>query len=177
MSELLLQFSTSPAFASSIIRRLTHSPFSHVDIILPGEGLLGVSGPDNDIGDPGGVMIRSFNAWPYLTLPKVAKLRGPEDKIRTAIDWTRSQIGKPFDHAALWHFLDDLAEKPKRNWRDENSWICSEISCRAIEISGLLSYSLLAIKERISPGDLLLIVNPLMSEGNINEFLGIGLDK
>ena len=46
-----MQYSTSIAFASMVIRRLTHSEFSHVDFILPGEGLLGVSGPDQKIGD------------------------------------------------------------------------------------------------------------------------------
>jgi hypothetical protein len=42
---LQIQFSTSTAFTSGIIRRLTHSPFSHVDFVLP-DGLLGVSGKD-----------------------------------------------------------------------------------------------------------------------------------
>jgi hypothetical protein len=94
-AELLIQFSTSTAFASAIIRRLTHSPFSHVDAIITDElaqhfkiqpGLLGASGPDcgakagrlfrHKMGwshDPGGVIVRPNPAWAYLQPPKTSK--------------------------------------------------------------------------------------------------------
>ena len=87
----------------------------HVDIVIPGEGLLGVSGPDKSLNDPGGVLIRSFNPWPYLRPPKTVELK--TDKEADIIAVARTQIGKPFDNTALWDFLSD--SPGDRNWKDE----------------------------------------------------------
>src|ERR1022692_743026 len=94
VAEIKIQFSTSKAFSSDVIRRLTHSPFSHTDLVVP-EGLLGVSGKDDSIHDLGGVMVRSMQAWPYLTTPKVARLQCTDEVAAAVIAAGRSQIGKP----------------------------------------------------------------------------------
>ena len=171
--ELLVQFSTSTAFASGIIRRLTHSPFSHVDLLLPGEGLLGVSGPDNALNDPGGVLIRPFEPWPYMHPPKVARLQTTAEVVRHTLEFARSQIGKPFDNGALWHFIDDPAGAgyKHRDWRDPASWFCSEFVVRSTEVGCLFHYQLAVLKDRVSPGDSLLIWNPFMPPDNVQEFL------
>lgn len=173
MTELAFQYSTSTAFASGVIRRLTHSRFSHIDIILPGEGLLGVSGKDNSILDPGGVVIRKFEAWPYKAPPKVAKLITTDEVVRKSIEWARSQLGKPFDNNALYHFLRDRAGLPPvdRDWRDPDRWFCSEFAIRAAEVGGLFSYPLIVVKDTVSPQDTLLAFNPYMTNSNIKEFL------
>lgn len=173
VAELQFQYSTSTAFASKVIRRLTHSRFSHIDIIIPGEGLLGVSGVDKKIKDPGGVQIRSFNAWPYLYPPKVATVACTDVVMNKTIAWGRTQIGKPFDNAALYHFLRDRAGLPTigRNWRDPNAWYCSEFALRAAEMGGLFAYSLIVSKDTVSPQDTLLLFNPYMQMDNILEFL------
>ena len=64
---LTLQYSSSTALTSDLIRRICHSQFSHVDMVLQGEGLLGASGEDvyPNFDDPGGVLIRPFDPWPY----------------------------------------------------------------------------------------------------------------
>jgi hypothetical protein len=173
MAELLFQFSTSLAFASTVIRRLTHSEFSHIDLILPHEGLLGVSGPDNTPPvDPGGVRIRPFNAWPYKFQPKVARVQCADEVVRKTIEFAKSQIGKPFDNGALYHFLRDRAGlKPiGRNWRDPDKWFCSELQVRALEVGGLFSYPLIVLKDVVSPQDVLLLLNPYMLPDNILEF-------
>ena len=173
MSELLVQYSTSTAFASGVIRRLSHSPFSHVDFLLPGEGLLGVSGVDESLNDIGGVRIRSFAPWPYMDAPKVARIQTTDHVIRSTLDFARSQIGKPFDNGALWHFLDDPAGKnyQHRDWRDPASWFCSEYCVRSTEVGMLFGYQLAVMKDRVTPGDSLMIWNPFMMPKNIEEFL------
>jgi hypothetical protein len=167
---LQIQFSTSTAFSSSVIRRLTHSPFSHVDFMLP-DGLLGVSGVDESIKDIGGVRVRPFNAWPYLTTPKVAHLNCPDEVTKKVIDAAKTQLGKPFDSSAMWGMLEDQATEKLRNWRDPAQWFCSEFVAWAMETGGLFPYPLAVMKNRVSPADVLLLANPFMSVANIEEFI------
>lgn len=171
MVELQYQFSTSTAFASRIIRLLTCSEFSHVDLVLPGEGLLGVSGSDKSIKDPGGVIIRPFNCWPYLNPPKIARVQCSEECASKTVEFVRGQIGKPFDKKALYAFLRDRAGVPRtgRNWRDPKAWFCSEVQVRGLEVGGLFPYPLVQPKDVISPQALLLYLNPFMA--NVEEFL------
>ncbi len=172
MAKLLYQFSTSAAFSSKVIRIITHSRFSHVDLILPNEGLLGVSGVDKSIGDAGGVLIRPFDCWPYLSPPKVARVQCSDAVAKSTIDAARNQIGKPFDKKALYHFLRDRAGLPNigRNWRDPSMWYCSEGQLRWAELGGLFGYSLIVEKDTVSPNDLLIFFNPYLTEDNIKEF-------
>lgn len=173
MSKLQIQFSTSTAFTSGIIRRLTHSPFSHVDIVLP-EGLLGVSGKDDSITDPGGVRIRPHKAWPYLTEPKTANIQCDDAIAIAVINAARSQIGKPFDNGALWCMLQDQAKTPvttQRDWRNTASWFCSELVIWSLEQGGLFKYPLAVCKNRITPADVLLLINPFMSVEDIISFI------
>ncbi len=180
MAELALQFSTSSAFASAIIRRLTQSDFSHVDIVLPGEGLLGVSGkwkpprrqfPHRE-PDVGGVIIRPFDAWPYMRPPKTARVQCSEEVRDRAIAWARTQLGKPFDKKALYAFLRDRVGLPAegRPWRDPDKWYCSEMVMRALEVSGLFPYPLITPKDTVSPNIVLVHINPFMTRENILEF-------
>ena len=165
---LEIQFSTSTAFTSGVIRRLCHSEFSHVDIVVPGEGLLGVSGSDHTINDIGGVQIRPPGMWPYLHPPKTARLStAGADAI---IELAKTQIGKPFDNGALYGFLEDMGHTAKRDWRDHGAWFCSEMVAWALETSHFFPYSLVSAKNRITPADLLLLLNPFLTEDNIKEF-------
>jgi hypothetical protein len=172
MAELCFQFSTSTAWTSGLIRRLTHSDFSHVDIIEPGVGLWGVSGLDDSIKDPGGVRCRKFDAWPYLYPPKVARLQTTDEVVRKTLEWARAQEGAEFDNAALYHFLRDRAglRKLGREWRDPHKWFCSEYALRAPELGGAFSYPLITPKDVVSPNDDLIHFNPLMLPDNILQF-------
>lgn len=176
MTGLAIQFSTSKAFASGIIRRLTHSPFSHVDFVVQG-GLLGVSGKDEHIHDDGGVRIRPTEAWPYLTKPKVARIQCSEEVAANVIAVCKTQIGKPFDHSALWAFFDDQATESQcmqvRDWRETSAWFCSELVTWALEQGGLFPYELAVSKNRVTPADVLLMINPFMPADNIIEFAGV----
>lgn len=155
-SSIILQFSSSTAWQSSVIRRLCHSPFSHVDIVIPYEGLLGASGPDSKLHDIGGVRIRPFQPWPYSIRRRCTIQTDKADAIVAA---ARSQIGKPFDNGALYAFLSNPS-KITRDWRQPDKWFCSELVTWAFEKSGFFSYPIVPVLNRVCPSDLLLLLNP-----------------
>ncbi len=136
--------------------------------MIPDQGLLGVSGPDKPSNDVGGVLIRKFGSWPYLRPPKVAKLAVANGTVNEVYRIAALEIGKPFDNGALWDFLSDAPGD--RNWRSTDSWFCSEFIAWVLETAGFFPYSLISAKNRITPADLLLLLNPFMSEENIREF-------
>jgi hypothetical protein len=167
---LTLQYSSSMAWESEVIRRLCHSAFSHVDIQLNGEGLLGASGGPQTykIGngqvyhDPGGVQIRPSEPWPYKIKQTIRIKTDKAEAIRTR---ARTQIGKPFDTGALYEFL---SEKPgDRDWRDTTRWFCSELAVWSSEIERCFPWQLLVAKNRVSPADSLLVFNPLIFDEDI----------
>jgi hypothetical protein len=162
---LQLQFSSSTAWQSSLIRRICHSPFSHVDIVLP-EGLLGASGPDASLNDPGGVRIRPNPAWPYIEPPKIATLKCAPAIELAVINAARSQIGKPFDNASVHAFLGAPRED---DWRETASWFCSELVIWALESESFFPYKLTVVKRSVSPPDCLLLINPFIV--NTGDFL------
>ena len=175
MDRLIIQYSTSTVWQSEVIRRLCHSPFSHVDIVLP-EGLLGASGPDPHsralvkgmiVPDPGGVQIRPNPPWAYLSPAKQVVIRTPHAE--RVIELAKQQIGKPFDNGALYNFLS--SDPGDRNWREQDKWFCSELVIWACEVAGVFPWSLAALKNRISPADSLLILNPLMETDSIEGLL------
>ncbi len=144
------------------IRRLSHSPFSHVDIVLPDGGLLGAS--NNPVapvirGNSRGVAIRPAD---YQSFGIRRNCIIPTDKAGAVIDYAMSQLGKPFDseYTSPRFFLSDQFND--RDWRADNKWACAELVIRACEVGGIFPWQLIGIKNRITPSDALLILNPLM---------------
>ena len=182
---LVLQYSTGVAWQSEVIRRMCHSPFSHVDIVLEGEGLLGASGPDKTakmispgggmvIPDEGGVRVRPFDPWPYKERPRRLTIRSndPTDDFLHAriIELARAQIGKPFDDGALYDFLS--SHPGDRDWRSQDKWFCSELVVWCCETCGLFPWSLISPKNRVTPADSIMLFNPLVSSADIADFVG-----
>lgn len=163
---LIVRYSSSDAFMSALIRRACHSRFSHVDIVLPGEGLLGVSGEDKSVHDPGGVRIRPFEPWPYSIFREV-EIR--TDRADAIIAIARSQIGKPFDDAALYAFFNPFPTD--RNWRELAKWFCSEFYIWSCEGGKLFDYPLCVPMNMINPNDTMLLTNHLMSPSDIAKLL------
>ncbi len=162
--ELIIQYSTSFAWASWVIRAMCHSRFSHVDIVIPGEGLLGVSGSDKKLKDPGGVVIRPFEAWEYKDKETITlRTNTADDVIRIA----KTQLDKPFDNSALYRFL---GPPYPRNWRELDRWFCSELVIWALEEAVFFPYQLVQNKDRVTPADSLLFLNPFMSSVDIAKF-------
>ena len=161
---MIVRYSSSTAFMSNLIRRACHSRFSHVDIVLPGEGLLGVSGEDKSVNDPGGVRIRPFQPWPYNI---VREVEVKTDRSQAIIACGRTQIGKPFDNEALYAFLNPYTVA--RDWRELDKWFCSEFVIWACENEGMFSYPLCVPMDRINPNDTMLLFNPFLSPEDINK--------
>lgn len=167
MTDLIIQFSSSTAFMSRMIRTLCHSRFSHMDIVLPGEGLMGVSGKDDSIADLGGVRIRPFEPWPY-EIKRTITIK--TDKADAIIRAGRSQIGKPFDDEALHAFLS-IHPLFTRSWDALDRWFCSEWGIWSCREGGLFPWKLCVPMNKIDPNDGMQLLNPFMSDADVDQLL------
>ena len=162
MTKIVLQFSTcATSWQSTVIRKLCHSPFSHVDFVLPDGNLLGSSGsPEIPVveGNPNGVAVRPPNYQEFGIRRNAVIETNKGDEIERIL---RTQLGKPFDDEALYDFFGDF--QLPRDWRQPDRWFCSELFTWAFEKGGLFSYDLLVPKNRVSPPDLLLLLNPYIN--------------
>lgn len=153
-------------WATPLIRRMSHSPFTHCDMILEDGSLLGASdNPGAPVirGNPRGVAIRppeyqefSYRRWMILNTDRADDIR--------AIACT--QVGKDFDNTGLKEFVGDKFPGV-RDWRLDKTWWCSELMAWAMEAGGFWQPRLLIWpKNRVSPTDLLLVC--LMDERWVN---------
>lgn len=192
MADLLLQFSRAapPTWsemwrdkivkdASICICRITHSPFSHVDLVLDDGNLLGAS--DNPYapvleGNARGVAVRPPN-YQKFAIRRIARLHAAQPVKADFVSFCKQQIGKPFDNSALSirEFLSP--EFSNRDWREDKAWYCAEMLGRAVEVSRLISWAYPGIKGRLTAADLL---NYTASLIDFDEFLrpipGLKLD-
>jgi hypothetical protein len=162
-----LQFSTSTEASSALICRISHSPFSHVDAVLPDGNLLGSSDSPNALviqGNPNGVAIRPPN-YQLFGRRNVARLAASAEVEQKFYERLTSQLGEPFDDAALHAFLDGRPHTG-RDWRDESAWFCSELTVWALERAGFFPWEIIVSKDRINPPDLLLLTNWAMLNAN-----------
>lgn len=133
-------FVDSDRVASKLIRWLTWSTVSHVGLLDRATGTV----IDSRLG-LGGVteypfehLLRDYPRITVVDFPNV-----PD----TALNYARSQVGKPYDWTALVSFLSH------RNWQKDDKWFCSELVAWACLMSG----HPLINKEswRVAPQDLL----------------------
>lgn len=149
MDRIVLQFSTTHAWQSGVIRFMCHSDFSHVDVIVPEpepHGCLGAS-------DPGGVALRPHDYQEFKYRQRMTirmPIPGMADKFH---DFVKAQLGKPFDDDGLRAVLDTK----HREWRIPDKWFCSELVAAALEECGFKK--IIVPKNRMTPGDLLLLLN------------------
>ncbi len=107
---------------SNTIAWFSGGDFAHVDAVLSDGRLLGAR-LDN------GVQIRepNYQKWAkkvVFTLPVT-----PE-KDAAWLSFLMAQIGKPYDKTAIWGFAAG------RDWREPDSWFCSELAAAALEQAG-----------------------------------------
>lgn len=127
-----LQFVYNPGLSGFAIALKGGIDLSHVDAVLDDGRLLGAR-YDNPGGFGKGVRIRDRN---YEKWSKVVRI---EYKGATAYqlgDWRGflyEQLEKPYD----WRSIVGFALN--RNWRDQDSWFCSELATAAAEQAGLIS--------------------------------------
>jgi hypothetical protein len=145
-------------WASGLIRRANHSPFSHVDMVLKDGTLLGASDSPNALfiaGNPRGVAQRPFDyqKFAYRRQMVIATERA-DDIRRIAV----SQLGKAFDNSSIKDFASD-SFPGQRDWRLDDSWFCAELAMWAMETGYLWGPPPLKWpKNRVSPTDMLMMM-------------------
>jgi hypothetical protein len=137
-----LQFVCEAALSSEAIAWFSSGHFSHVDAIMPDGTLLGARS-DSEGGQPSGVRRRPPG---YATFSKCVVMTVPCNDYQACgfYSFLESQIGKPYDWRAIYAFILN------RNWREDDSWICSELVAAAGEASGILPMLYLAAN-KITP--------------------------
>lgn len=145
MAIIQLRLITSNSIVSQAIRAVTYSDYSHVDFVLPGEGYLGAH-------SDGGVLIRPFGyCKPAKVMNAVVKVSEPVAD--SVIRFARAQIGKPYDHGAIFGLL------ARRNWQDSEKWFCSELVAAAFLHAGHPILNTMHL-ERVTPRDV--SISPLL---------------
>lgn len=150
MKPILFQFVCEKAISSQVIAWFSTGHFSHVDAVLDDGSLLGARS-DRVGGRPAGVQIRPPN---YISFSlRVVMAIPATDSLNAAFyAFLRSQVGKPYDSEAIWAFLFN------RNWRETDSWICSELQAAGLEQAGVTPRLYLAAN-KITPVSLALAIS------------------
>jgi hypothetical protein len=143
-------------WASPWIRRVNHSPFSHVDFVLDDDSLLGASdSPSAPVikGNPRGVAIRPPD---YEDFAYRRRMVIETDRLDDIINIALTQLGKDFDNSGIKDFMSDKFPG-MRDWRLNNSWFCAELAMWAMETGGLWQpYRVIWPRNRVSPTDIVL---------------------
>lgn len=148
-----LQFVSEHDLGSAVIGWFSAGYLSHVDAIWGnGADLLGARS-DNPGGFGYGVRVRAagyakFNRRVVMTIPTTQ-----EQDLKWQ-QFLNNQQGKPYDSEAIWAFVFN------RNWREQDSWICSELQAAALEEAGIVPQLYLATN-KITPNALALTVSAL----------------
>lgn len=146
MSLIRLQFSTGNDIVSRAIALFSRGWCSHVDAVLPDGALLGAR-------LSGGVRVRP-PGYVKFSRTLIIAVTVPDAQANTFYRWLQAQVGKPYDWRAIVAFVFS------RNWREPDSWFCSELVARAFEVSGFFPAPLMVRSSKITPRDLLLLISP-----------------
>lgn len=153
-----LRFSTANAIGSWAIREFTRCAYSHVDVVADnGMALCSYEQPVTMDGQtiPAGVYWRPngygvFSAQLTLTVPCT---QAQQDTFWTFME---AQIGKPYDWIGILGILSS------RDWRQPDSWFCSELVAAALEQSKIIN-PLSSPTNWISPRDVLMVAQAMGS--------------
>lgn len=124
---ITLQFIGGAELSSRVIGWFSSGHLSHVDVVMPDGSLLGARS-DKVGGQPTGVRIR-----PPVYMADAERVVGFTLLGTTAVqegvfyDFLYKQLGKEYDYEAILGFMFG------RNWRETDSWICSELVAAALE--------------------------------------------
>lgn len=147
-----LRFTREAALTSRIIAYAGAGEFSHVGYLLDDGSELGARS-DHVGGKPPGVQIRPPNYGKFVRAAIFTIQTVPEREARFK-SFLFSQIGKPYDNAAIWGFVTG------RDWRVQGSWICSELQAAALESSAIV-FPLYLACNKVSPTTLAAIVSAI----------------
>lgn len=132
--------------------------YSHVDAIMPDGKLLG-SRSDEVGGAISGVWIRNAD---YLGDKPTLRVDLPCTLQQETLfyDFLEKQIGKRYDKLAIFSFATG------RNWQDDDAWFCDELQAAALVSCGYFKFPLASPANRITPGDLLLVLSAFVEIRN-----------
>jgi uncharacterized protein YycO len=147
-----LRFVEGGSLVSRAIRRFTRSKWSHVEVML---------GTTVTFGAQlwGGVRRRSTFDGCYRKARSYKILRIPCTGAQKSsfFSFLLAQSGKPYDRRNIAAF----AFFARRDWREDDSWFCSELDARGFEVSTILKLPPDSSVSKISPGMLYLLMYPL----------------
>jgi hypothetical protein len=151
MPAIGLQFSAQNDFGSELIRRFSHGNYSHVDAVLDDGSLLGAR---NDVinGIPSGVQVRPKDYASFSAVKQINLETTPECRM-WFYDFIHKEIDKPYDESAILGFAID------RDWREPDSFFCSELIALGLEAAKYFSFALIAPANKLTPSDLLLALS------------------
>lgn len=148
-----IRFVTGNDFVSNAIRVGERDGWcTHAEAVLPDGSLLGAH-------IDGGVQIRPAGYdKATMTRELIVDLSGypgivmGDNTDGRFLAFLQAQVGKPYDVTAIAGLALD------RNWREDDSWFCSELMAAALEKCGYLP-PLSSADNHISPRDLLLVLS------------------
>ncbi len=147
-----LQFVLGKGVSSKTIAWFSAGHFSHVDIVLPDNRLLGARS-DAPGGTRSGVQIRPpfYEKWDERVVMSMETSLAQE---RSFYDFLMPQVGKPYDSTAIWGFVAG------RDWRSDDAWYCSELGTAAIEVAAICPL-LYTPRNKVTPAGLATVMSAL----------------
>lgn len=147
---LQLQFVGGAGLASGAIEWFSAGPLSHVDAVWGGGQLLGARS-DVKGGMSAGVEIRP-SSYILANQPRlVVQIEATEQQYGDWVVFLEDQLHKPYDKPGIWGFAFG------RDWREDDSWFCSELQMAALEAAGI-SGKVASVSNKITPVGLANIV-------------------
>jgi hypothetical protein len=146
---ITLQFIGGEGIGAWLIGWMSAGHLSHVDAVMSDGRLLGARSDrcrtaDGKAWIPAGVQIRPAT---YIGQPRIVvrfDVAATAQQETIFWDFLNKQLRRPYDFEAILGFVFN------RDWRETDSWICSELICAAIEKAGIIPPLYLAAN-RITP--------------------------
>lgn len=137
-----LLFTRSHTIGSLLIRLVTWSNFSHVDIVLEGGSILGAEAGK-------GVSKGDFDRQ-VRKASKAVTVEIPVLDLQAAIAFAKSQKGKPYD------WLGVAGIGLHRDWQEPSKWSCAEFVAATLAKGGYSPFDA-KFHHRITPQDLFML--------------------
>lgn len=143
MPVLTAQFVGTRGFVSRMVEWKGAGRYSHVDLVMPNENLLGARS-DRTGGKPSGVQVRppNYEAFDPVTRIDINVFKNQEDRFWS---FAMAQVGKPYDRLSILGFMIN------RDWMQTDSWICSELAMAAYASAGIFNHPLAVPNNKIDP--------------------------
>lgn len=128
----------------------------HTESIFSSVTINGVTHTNVSIGarSDGGVQIRPLDVYPVdyrFAIPCA------QAKYDAMLAHRVAQIGKPYDDFDIVEILVDIS---RRNWRDDKSWICSELETVGLEVGEIIKPAPSSVN-KVTPQQVLLILSSM----------------